>query len=165
MHDHGFRIAPVGHGFVVAVDPVVGADHALVAVLLLTLLARIAGATGIDDAAHANLVTDLVLADLLANRRDPADDFMPRHHRVDRAAPVVLGKVDIGVADAAVVNLDGNVIRAQGPTLDGMGSDARGFRLGGIGFNCAHTMSLLGESARYCARPSLLMPNPVLPGT
>ena len=49
-----------------------------------------------------------------ADAGDPPDDLVAGHHREDRAAPLVPGLVDVGVADAAVVDVDDDVPGATG---------------------------------------------------
>ena len=135
MPDHGFGVAAVGHRLVMPINAVIRADHAGIAVLLQTTLTGLAATAGIDNTAHAHLITHAVLADLIADRRDAPDDLVPRHHGVHRAAPVVLGEMDIGVAYAAIVDLDGHVVRPECTAFDVVRMHTGGFGLSGIGFD------------------------------
>ena len=72
VDDDRAAVAALGR-LTVAADAVVGADHAaVVAVLLLTGLAVLAFAAGVDEAADADAVADLVLGDLGADLGDDA---------------------------------------------------------------------------------------------
>jgi hypothetical protein len=85
----------------------------MVAVLLQPLAAFAAAQAGIDQAADADQIAGLVAADLGPDGRDPADDLMARHERPVHIAPLALGCVQIGVADAAEQDLDLHIIGAQ----------------------------------------------------
>ena len=54
----------------------------------------------------AGEIAGLQLAHVRADTHDATHDFVPRHHRIQRVAPVVPTLVQIRVADAAVENLD-----------------------------------------------------------
>lgn len=97
---------------------VVGADEAVLAVLLEAVRAARAGAAGIDHAADADHVAGLETRHFRAGRRHAADDLVARHHRVDRVAPLVARLVQVGVADASVEDLDLDVEIAQRASLD-----------------------------------------------
>ena len=45
----------------------------------------------------------------LPSGRDAADNLVTRHHGIDGVAPLVAGHVQVGVADAAVEDLDGDI--------------------------------------------------------
>ena len=63
-------------------------------------------AAGIHHAADTHHITDFETADIVAHGGDAADDFMAGHHRVQGAAPVVFGEMNIGVADAAAIDAE-----------------------------------------------------------
>ena len=94
----------------------IGERGALVAVVLFAALAGGALAAGVDDDADGRDAAHLELADCAANGRDAADDLMAGNERIDRLAPFVADHVQIGVADAAVENIDGDLAwsRARG---------------------------------------------------
>ena len=127
-------IAAVGRHGVAAIVGVVGVGRALVAILLEPAKARLAAPAGIDHAADPHGVACLELRHLGADASDAADDLMARDHGIDRAAPVVAGVVDVGVADAAIENVDHDVVGARiapleppgrEPLLRGVGGPAR----------------------------------------
>ncbi len=97
---------------------VVGAGHAVAAVLLQPGVTGRAGAAGIHHAPHTDHIAFLEGFDLRPDRRHPADNLVTRNHRVLGDAPVVVGEMDVGVAHAAVIDLDGDVIRAWRPALN-----------------------------------------------
>jgi hypothetical protein len=78
---------------------------------------------------------DLEAGDLVAHRADAADDFVARHDRIDAAVPFVAGLMDIGVADAAVKDVDHYVVRARVTALEVVGGQRRGSGLGGVAAN------------------------------
>ncbi|MCY1426608.1 hypothetical protein D9M71_424310 [compost metagenome] len=93
--------------------------------LFLMLGAGGALQAAIDLATDGNPVADLEAADIAAHCSDMADDLMAGHNGVYRVVPVVVDLVGIGVADAAVSDIDGDVVRAQGPTFETERSEGR----------------------------------------
>ncbi len=144
--DHQLRgVAAVGDVARHAVLAVVGADEAVLAVLLEAFRAARAGAAGVDQTADADQLADLEARHLRANRGDAAHDFVARHHREDRVAPFVARLVQIGVADAAVQHVDLDVEFAQVARLEFERGEF-GFRvLCGIGMRNIH-----GVSSQMC---------------
>ena len=81
-----------------AVAPVrsaIGTDHALLAILLQSLLAVGAFHAGVDDAADGYPVADLVPRNAVTQSSDRADDFVARNHGICRTAPVVSRSVEV----------------------------------------------------------------------
>ena len=98
---------------------VIGALHpAAEAILFEVRLAVTALHAAIDHAADGDAVAHLVAGDALAHGADDADDLVPRHDRIDRAAPVVARRVENGVADAAMGELEQHIVMAQAGPLD-----------------------------------------------
>src|SRR3954468_1185586 len=97
---------------------VVGRDETVLAVLLETLRARAAVLAAVDHAADADRIADLELRDVAADRSDLADDLVSRHARIERARPLGAHRVEIGMADAAIRDLDRDVARARFAPLD-----------------------------------------------
>ena len=140
----GFGIAAVGGLAVVFVDAAVSRDEAVFAVLLEIVLAGFAVAAAIDEAADADEVAGLELADLRADAAHAADDFMTRHYGVYRAAPVVAGGVQVAVADAGVEDVDDDIIGARRAVFEGEGGERAGGGLGGVGLDgFGHDVGLL----------------------
>src|SRR3546814_14294999 len=109
---------------------VVGADH-VVAVVLQSLGALLALFAAVDDAADADEVADLEAGRLGAGRRHAADDLVPGHARILRARPFRTHLVDVGVAQAAVGDVDLHVVRPHGAARElqrpgGLRSEERG---------------------------------------
>ena len=129
---HGLRAGvaaegPAGVGPDVAVldVPVVGPRHPLAAHVLLPRLAPAAVHAGVHDAAHSHPVALLALGNFAAHlTRKHVDhsyqvqthlghharQLVSRHTGVVGVAHVVAGDVDVGVADAAVLQLEGDVM-------------------------------------------------------
>ena len=82
-----------------------------------------------DHAADADAVADLVLGDVGADLGDDADDLVAGHDGEGLRAPVAVDGVDVGVADAGVLDLDEDVVGSDVAPLD----DRRGQRLAGGG--------------------------------
>ena len=140
----GFGITAVGGLAVVFVDAAVGRNEAVFAVLLEIVFAGFAVAAAIDEAADADKVASLELADVRADAAHAADDFMTRHHGVYRATPVVTGGVQVAVADAGVEDVDNDIIGARRAVFEGEGGERAGGGLGGVGFDgFGHDVGLL----------------------
>ncbi|KAG1264606.1 hypothetical protein G6F66_014195 [Rhizopus arrhizus] len=112
LDHHVVGIAAVGRCTALAFAAVVGPGRAFGAVLLQVVLAGVAVAARVDHAADAGVVADLETGDVAADFGHAADDLVARHHRVDRATPVVAGLVQVGVADAAVEDVDQHIVVA-----------------------------------------------------
>ena len=93
----------------------------------LALKVAAAGSYGADR------IADLEPLHRRADRADPADDLVARHHRVTRATPVVADLVQVRVADAAVQDVDGHVVGAQRAAVDRQRLQGRAGGKGGVG--------------------------------
>ena len=71
--------------------------------------------------------------DLGPDLGDDADDLVAGDHGEGLRAPVAVDGVDVGVADAGVLDLDEDVVRADGPALDGGGGQGPAGGGGGVG--------------------------------
>lgn len=142
VDDDGLGVAALRDGAVGRVGAAVGLDVALQAVLLLTGRALLALLAGVDHAADADEVADLVLGDLGADLGDAADDLVADDLRVGDGAPLAADGVDVGVADARVGDVDGDVLRADVAALDGGLGDGIGGGRGRVGVDGAHGFSL-----------------------
>src|SRR5690606_36142062 len=65
-----------------------------------------------DHAADADHIAGLEAGHLAADGADAADDLVPRHAAIQRAAPLRARGVQVGMADAAIRDLDLHVLRA-----------------------------------------------------
>jgi len=115
VDDHGGG-EPALRGPAVGVDVVVGPDP-LVAVLLNVGLAGAALPAAPDDHPDADDVADAVLAHLRPDLHHLADHLMPRDHGVLGSAEVVLGLVDVSMADPTVQHLHHHIFRACVPVV------------------------------------------------
>src|SRR5690606_36709033 len=112
-HDDLFRIAAKGGSADDRLGAAIGPDRALLAILLVAVMTGRAFEAGIDEAADAHKIAELVLRHLWANRAHPADNLVARHERIFRAAPFVAGRMDVAMADAAMGDVDENVVGLQ----------------------------------------------------
>ncbi len=118
---------------------VVGPDgEAAVAVLLLSGLAGGALATGVDQAADGGGVAYFEFGDGGAYGGYFADDLVAGDHGVHGVAPLVAGLVDVGVADAAELDVDEDVVGAGVAVLVVEGDGRGGGRVGGVAVRCNH---------------------------
>ena len=117
VDDDVVGVAAVGDR-AVAVDRAVGLRVARQAVLLLAGLAVLALAAGVDHAADADAVARRERRDLRADLGDDAGDLVARDRRVGDLAPLAAGEVDVGVADAAELDVDADVLRADRAALE-----------------------------------------------
>ena len=89
---------------------VIGADQALLAILLEALVAGRAIAAASDHAADPDRVADREAGHLGADRADMSDDFVAGHAGIERAAPFGADRVQVRMADAAIFDLDLNIL-------------------------------------------------------
>ncbi len=68
------------------------------------------GAAAVDHAADADDIAQLEARDVLADGTDTSDDFMARHGGVAGCPAIPRAPYEVGVADAAVQDLDGDVV-------------------------------------------------------
>ena len=95
-------------------------------------MALVALLAAVDHAAYGHRIADLVALDVRPHSRDTADDLVAGNIGIDGARPVRAGGVQVGMADAAIFDVDGDIIGAQGAAFEGEGRQ-RGIRaLGGI---------------------------------
>ncbi|MNP11169.1 hypothetical protein D3C76_1033430 [compost metagenome] len=127
-HHDVLGVAAAGHFTTDAVQAVIGRCHALGAMGLLVLFAGRALLAAVDQATHGDQVASTVAADGRSHGRDATDDFMARYARETSTFPVVVHVVHVRMADAAIVNVDGDIIVAQGTAFE-----AQGLK-GGVGF-------------------------------
>jgi hypothetical protein len=74
--------------------------------------------TAIDQTTDANHIADLKLADLIPNGSHTTDDFVSGNKWILSPAPLVARRVDVGVTDAAVKDVDCNIAGAGIATLE-----------------------------------------------
>ncbi|MNG24893.1 hypothetical protein D3C84_1096690 [compost metagenome] len=101
-------------------------------------LAGVAVAAGVNHAANTDQIADSVLGDIRTNGGNFSDDLVARHQGVDGNAPLVACLMDVGMAHAAVENLDRDVVGPWAATLEFHRGEGRGGRLGGISDGGVH---------------------------
>ena len=119
---------------------VVREGDVFLAELLLVGPAGLAGAAGVHQAADARQVADLEAPNLLPRGNDRADNFMPRHTRVGGRPPLRPGRVDVGVADAAVGDLDDDVVGPRIAAVEAKGLQRLGGGKRGVGLRSDHAL-------------------------
>jgi hypothetical protein len=78
--------------------------------LLQIGLAGFAVAARVDHATDADQIADLVFSNVRTDGGNFAYDFVAGHQWVNSNAPLVARLMDVGMADAAVENVDRNVV-------------------------------------------------------
>src|SRR5437660_10564671 len=110
IHDDLRRVAAVRRSLLVLLGSVVCPGYLFRAVLLQAFLAALADSTGIHYCANAGEFADFESLHLGPDACHASDNFMPRDHGKNRAAPLVPRLMDVRVADAAVENLDEHIV-------------------------------------------------------
>src|SRR5690606_41524354 len=72
----------------------------------------------VHHATDADDVADLESGYLIAYVADAADDFMARYRGVEGVVPLVAHRVQIGVTDAAIENVDLHIPGSRCPALE-----------------------------------------------
>src|ERR1700679_3110659 len=91
------------------VATVVRQNQACCAVLFQALAALRALMARIDEGADAHSVTDLILRHFAADRANHAGDLVTGNHWKDGTAPLIAGLMNIGMANAAILDVDSDV--------------------------------------------------------
>ena len=143
VDDDLLGVAAVG-GLSVTTDVVVRLDSPPYTVLFLAGLAVVALAAGVDQAADAHAVADLVLGHAGADLGDDARDLVARDHREVRLTPALADQVDVGVTDAGELDVDQHIELAHRTTFDG------GALQGRVGGGCG----VRGDSGHAGGSPS-----------
>lgn len=99
---------------------VVSSNHAFVAVVLLAILAVIAVAARVNEAANTSVITDLKLGHIFADSNNNSGNFVARNHREQSRAPLFASLVNVGVADTSIGNFDVHIVVTNCATLDGV---------------------------------------------
>jgi hypothetical protein len=97
---------------------VIGIDRAVVAILLQPMFARRAVATASDHAADTNRIPDFEPGHAAADGAHVTDDFMPGNAGPHCVAPFAARLMKIGMADAAISNIDLDIAGAGLATND-----------------------------------------------
>src|SRR6266508_5693075 len=139
VDDHVRRVPSVRPGLLALFEAVKRERDTLLAEHLVARAAFPARSARIDDAAHPD---EFALAEAGFARTlgyDSADDLVAWHDRKVRVLPVVIHLVHVAVADAAIADLNLDVVRSRIASLDGHRRNRRLGRAGTAG------RSLLGH--------------------
>ncbi len=133
-NDDIFRIAAIGGHAVMPIHEPVGRRCIFHAIGLFARMAWLALLAGVHIAADPDHVAGLELADLAADRCYPADDLMARNGGIDGVSGMIAGMVKIGMAHAAIEDVDRHVVGTQVPAGEGEGLQIGVCALRCIGF-------------------------------
>ena len=78
------------------------------------------------------MIANLELGDLAADSDDHACDLMTGNHREDRLAPLFETLMDIGVADAGELDIDGDIEGTDLAAVDGVRDERRAGSRNGV---------------------------------
>jgi catalase (peroxidase I) len=106
--------------------------------LLEVGLAGFATAAGVNHAADADQIAYFVFSDIRTDGGNFAYDFVAGHQGVNGNAPFVAGLMDVGMAHAAVENLDRDVVEPWAAAFEFYRGEGRGGRLGGVSDGGVH---------------------------
>jgi hypothetical protein len=140
--DDDVRGVPALGDGAVAIDRAVGQHGAGQAILLVSAAAVLALAARVDHAADADAVADRVVGHLRADRADDAGDLVAGNGRVGHLAPLTAAMVDVGVADAAELDVDQDVTGTDVAPVDGQRDERLAGGRGAVG--------LRGARLRWC---------------
>ncbi len=110
--DHNGACVAAVAGFSVVVVTVIGLHISGAAEVLIATFARLAGSAGVHECADSNPISRLEIRNVLTDRSDQADDLMAWNHWVGSLKPLVSRLVNIAVANARVLDVDGNHLGA-----------------------------------------------------
>ncbi|GAA3258606.1 hypothetical protein GCM10020258_19890 [Sphingomonas yabuuchiae] len=79
-------------------------------------------AAAVDHAADTDQIADLVPGHVAADGGHAADDLMSRHARILGARPFAARGVQVGMADAAIKDVDRDIVALRVATLEGKGA-------------------------------------------
>jgi hypothetical protein len=99
-------------------DAHIGADLTLLAILFEILVARAALAATVDQAADTGQFADLERGDGAADFRHATDNLMAGNAWVVGVAPFAARKMHIRMADAAIEDVDPDIVRAEFTPLE-----------------------------------------------
>ena len=137
LDDDAIRIAAEG---VRAAEQgaVVGAGEALFAVLLLALAAGRALRATIHHAADPDGIAYLEAGNAGADGADTADDLVAGNARELGDMPFVAGRMQVGMADAAIKDVDLNIVVARRTPFERVGGEGVFGGLGGVSTGRGH---------------------------
>lgn len=125
---------------------IIGANKAVFTILLQPFVARCAMLATVYQTADADRIADLEFRHMVADGGHMADDFMPRHARIERSAPFAAHLMQVGMANAAIGDGDGDIVRAGRAAFD-----VHGFN-GLVGGICAKGLGQHGGLPEYKER-------------
>src|SRR5579872_4535617 len=99
-------------------------------------------AAPVDETSDTNFIAQFIFRDSLPHGRNHSADFVTWNHGKNRflliLAPFIAGLVDIGMADAAILDVNHDVVLARLAPLEGVWLQG-GFRdFSGVSFAFAH---------------------------
>src|SRR5207248_318174 len=106
------RIAPVGGRGPVGLEAAIRHPWSGFAIVFEPILTASARAIGVDEAAHAHEIACAVARHAAADLDDAADDLVTGHAWIRGEVPLVSREMNVGMTDAAVLDIDADVTLA-----------------------------------------------------
>ncbi len=98
--------------------PIVGASKTAFAVLLFALMARMTMPATIDHTAHTCKITRLKIPHFLPHGDHATDNFVAWHGRVDGVFPLVAGRMQVRMTNAAIKNFNLYIFGSGGAAIN-----------------------------------------------
>ena len=113
VHDDRGRVTALCHRLAVPLETAVGESESVLTVLLQSLVARVALPTGVDETPDSRAVAGAKPLDLVPDATHRPDDLVAGHHGIERHTEIVVDEVPVGMTDAAVGDLDHDIVRTR----------------------------------------------------
>lgn len=110
IDNHALRIAAPGAVAGIFINAVVGRGKPRFTVLFFVVLAEMALAAGVDHHAHADDIAGFKMGGLVPDLHDSPDYLVSRHQWILADRPFVTRHMEIGVAHAAIKDLDFDIL-------------------------------------------------------
>ena len=107
------RIAAESKRAVLPILAVVGHGREMGTILLLSRTAWLAFHATVDHAADRSHVADLEPCNLRTDGGNAADNLVPRQGGIEGVVPIVADLVQVRMTDAAVEDVDRDIVRSQ----------------------------------------------------
>jgi hypothetical protein len=111
----------------------------------------------VDHTAYARQVTDFKTLHLITHGRDSADNLVTRHGRIKGVFPLITRRMQVGMADTAIKDLDLHIFGTGFTTLNFKGRQRTRGTLCRVGFALDHIDTLLLKMAESpCQRAPII---------
>jgi hypothetical protein len=131
-------VATVGDTSVALIVSIIGAGRTIAAKLLEALLALIALAAGIDEAANTGEVADFKLSYIGTHFCNTSYDLVTGYHGIDGITPLIANLVEIRMTDTTIKYFKFHVIGTGVASFKAKRAEVICGTMCGISFCCSH---------------------------